>query len=188
MNTFVIFTSQRYVLFPNGHPSKYKLRSVLNVFVLESELPADPARTAERTMGGVRRLRTGHSSHYPWWWRRRQSPKLCVGSPHSSPPYCEGWDCPLLGEPPCWQLASGWDQGSIFPLPAPVDNWSGDVCERGGVPPPQFAVPVNYSIQYTLPVHQLAREKFPVPCGLPNIVAQKHKHFKTSCELEHSIN
>ena len=60
------------------------------------------------------------------------------------------------------------DKGSIFLLPAPVDNWSGDVCERGGAPPPQFAVPFNYSIQYTLPVRQLAREKFPVPSRLPN--------------------
>lgn len=90
--------------------------AVLNVFILESELPADPARTAERRMCGVRRLRTGHSTHHPWWWRRRQSPKLCVLTPHWCPPYCEGWDYPLLGEPPV--LTAGFWLGSRQHLPA----------------------------------------------------------------------
>ena len=71
-----------------------------------------------------------------------------------------------------------WDQGSIFLLPAPVDNWSGDVCDRRGAPPPQFAVPFNYSIQYTLPVRQLAREKFPVPSRLPNSISSNSVPYK----------
>ena len=50
---------------------------------------------------------------------------------------------------------------------------------EGGAPPPQFAVPFNYSIQYTLPVRQLAREKFPVPSCLPNNISSNSVTMNT---------